>query len=456
MTQSAAQAKTSSDRRIQALLEAPVLPLLLRMAWPNMLIMLVQASTGLIETWWVSRLGTEALAGMALVFPPFMLVTMISAGAVGGAISASVARALGAGRQEDADRLVLHAVVINVVLGSLFCAVFLLFGRPIYRLLGGHGAELESALLYSDALFSGVVFIWLMNGLASVVRGTGNMLFPAVVTCVGAAILIPLSPLLIYGWGPVPAFGIAGAGLAQILFFAGGTLATAWYILSGRTAVQARWCRLRWGLLAGVLRLGGISSLMSIQTNVVIAGITALVASIASVEAVAGFGTATRLEYLLVPVVFGIGAPMVALVGVNVGAGKRERALSIALTGGLVAFCVTETIGVIAAIWPAQWLGLFSADPKMIEAGTAYLQIVGPAYGFFGLGLSLYFASQGANRLLWPFISAFLRLVIALGAGWLAVTLTASLHWLFVAVAAALVVYGTLSFLAIRAGAWFR
>jgi Na+-driven multidrug efflux pump len=85
--------------RTLRLLEGPILPVLLGMAWPNILVMLAQASTGLIETWWISRLGTDALAGMALVFPGFMLMGMLSAGAMGGGISSAVARALGGGRQ---------------------------------------------------------------------------------------------------------------------------------------------------------------------------------------------------------------------------------------------------------------------------------------------------------------------------------------------------------------------
>ncbi len=100
------------------LLEDPIVPMLLRMAWPNILIMVAQAATGLIETWWVARLGTDALAGMALVFPPVMLMQMISAGAMGGGISSAIARALGRGRRDEADDLVLHAVVINAVLST--------------------------------------------------------------------------------------------------------------------------------------------------------------------------------------------------------------------------------------------------------------------------------------------------------------------------------------------------
>ncbi|MGV2164037.1 MATE family efflux transporter [Rhizobium sp. L80/93] len=111
--------------RIRRMLTDPILPMLVRLAWPNVLIMLVQASTGLIETWWLSHLGTDVLAGMALVFPAVMLMQMMSAGAFGGAISSGIARALGGGRNADANQLATHAIIINVALGIIFSAIML-------------------------------------------------------------------------------------------------------------------------------------------------------------------------------------------------------------------------------------------------------------------------------------------------------------------------------------------
>jgi putative MATE family efflux protein len=354
------------------LLRDPIVPTLLRMAWPNILIMLAQASTGLIETWWIARLGTDALAGMALVFPIVMMVQMIANGAMGGGISSAIARALGGGRRDEADALVLHAIVINVALGLGISLVMLAFGRPVYRALGGAGGELEAALIYSNVVFAGSVLFWLLNGLAALIRGTGNMIVPAAVICAGVIFLVPFSPLLIFGFGPIPALGIAGGGVALLVFYAAGSAILAWYILSGRNLARFRWCRLRWSLFHDILRVGAISAIQSVQTNVTIALATALVAAAADVNAIAGFGTGARLEYLLVPVVFGLGAPLVALVGTNIGAGQQQRALRIALTGGALAFALTEAIGLAAAIWPERWLTLFSAEPGMIEVGSAY------------------------------------------------------------------------------------
>jgi putative MATE family efflux protein len=442
--------------RTDLLLHGPIVWTTLRLAWPNILVMLAQAATGLIETYFIARLGIDALAGMALVFPGVMLMQMVSAGAMGGGISSAIARAIGAGRREEADALVLHGIVIHVALGLFFSVVMLAFGAPIYRALGGRGGELEAALAYSNVVFAGNMLLWILNALASAIRGTGNMLVPALVICVGVVVLIPLSPCLIFGIGPFPALGIAGGGAALVLFNAAGIAVLAWYMLSGRSLAQLRLTPLRWRLIRSILGVGAWSSISSVQTNIIIASATALAASVAGADAVAGYGTGARLEYLLIPLVFGLGAPLVALVGTNIGAGQRERALRIGLAGGAIAFTLTEAIGVATALWPQAWLALFSTDPNVIAAGSAYLRMVGPFYGFFGLGLALYFASQGAGRLFWPLLAGFLRMGIAVGGGYLAVRATGSLTWLFAALAIGLVVQGLSVLAAVLSGAWFE
>ena len=120
-----------------------------------------------------------------------------------------------------------------------------------------------------------------------------------------------------------------------------------------------------------------------------------------------------------------------------------------------MAAAITGTIGTLAALFPHAWLGLFTTDPEVLAAGTWYLRVVGPCYGFFGAGLALYFASQGAGRLLWPLLAGLTRLIIAGVGGWLATRwLDGGLSGLFGAMAVALVVFGTINVLAVRLGAW--
>ena len=451
---SAVAGSVPANPRAQALLHGPIVSTLVRLSWPNILVMLAQASTGLVETWWLSRLGTDVLAGMAVVFPVVMLMQMMSQGAMGGGISSAIARALGAGRQDEADAFVLHAILINMLFGAVFSGLVLGFGPSLYLALGWQGASLAAALNYSNVVFAGVILLWVMNGLASVIRGTGNMLVPALVICGGVFVLVPLSPLLIFGIGPFPALGVAGGGAALVFYYIGGTAIFAWYILSGRNGVRLRRVRLQWHLFREILRVGAVAAITSLQTNLTVAITTALVGSWFGAADVAGYGTGARLEYLLGPLVFGIGGTLVAMVGMNIGAGQPARALRIAFVGGAAAFVLTEAIGVAAAIWPEAWLRLFDSNPAMLASGSAYLRAVGPFYGCYGLGFALYFASQGAGRLLWPLLAGLLRLIVATGGGWLALRLTGSQGWLFTALAAGLVLYGVLIPVSILRGAW--
>lgn len=444
------------DERTRLLLEAPIGRTLLRLAAPNIVVMVAQAAVGLVETFFVGKLGTDALAGMALVFPIVMLMQMVSAGAMGGGIASAIARALGAGRRDDADALVLHAMVIAVGFGIVFSLVLLLCGRWLYAEMGGSGAALAAAVTYSHWVFAGAILVWLFNSLAAVIRGTGNMTVPANVTVVGVVALVPLSPLLIFGWGPIPAMGIAGGAVALLLYYLAGTLALAVYLWSDRSLLKPslRKVKLRWPLFRDILRVGLLGSVSSLATNLSI-GIATSLAGGFGTAAIAGYGTASRLEYLLVPLVFGLGAPLVAMVGTCMGAGQHERALKATWIGAAMAFVLTGAIGMAAAIFPRAWLSLFGSDPAMIEAGTLYLRTVGPLYGFFGVGLVLYFASQGAGRLLWPVAGNIARLLVAGIGGWLAIRWGGGLWHVFMAQGAALVVYGVVIAGAIAGGAWF-
>jgi Na+-driven multidrug efflux pump len=428
------------DARTQLLLEGPVSSTILRLSLPNVIVMVVQTSIGLIETFFVAKLGLDALAGMALVFPLYMLLQMVTAGAMGGAILSAVARALGSGHRYRANELVWYAVAVTIVLGALTTLATLLFAPRLYALMGGRDGSLTAATTYSAVVFAGTIPLWLFNSFAALIRGTGNMFFPAAVMTVGAVFLIPLSPVLIFGLGPFPQLGIAGGAAAVVLYYTIGCAIFATYIWSGRGVLKASLIppKLAWAPMRDILRVGAASSVVSLSTNIVIATATGL-AGLVGPAVVAGYGTGVRLEYLLVPLVFGLGTPVAAMVGTCIGAGPCDPQGSLP-----------------AAFFPSAWLSLFGSDPNMIAVGSSYLQIVGPFYGFFGGGLALYFASQGAGRVGWAMMVAVLRVVIAAGGGWFAVIALGNSNGLFVALAAALVVYGLANAAAVAGGAWFK
>src|SRR5437899_9466996 len=362
------------DPRTRLLLEGSIVGTLLRLAAPNVLVMLAQAAVGLIETYFIAKLGTDALAGVTLVFPVLMLMQMMSAGAMGGGISSAIARALGAGRRADADALVLHSLAIAVSFGLVFMLGVLGGGRWLYGAMGGRGASLAAALTYSNVVFSGAILTWIFNSLANVIRGTGNMVVPAAIASAGAVALIPLSPCLIFGWGTFPRLGVAGGAVAVVAYYAVGSVALFAYLRSGRNVVRLSFhdVRFRWPLFGDILRVGAIAALITVQTNLTIVITTALVGRFGP-AAIAGYGTGARLEYLLIPLVFGLGGPLVAMVGTNLRAGERDRAVRAAWIGAALAAGLTEMIGLSAAAAPHAWLSLFDTDPAMLSAGSRYL-----------------------------------------------------------------------------------
>jgi putative MATE family efflux protein len=439
------------------LTQGPVLPLILSLALPNMVAMVSAAAVSIAETAYVGALGRDALAAMAVVFPFVMLMQTVSGGAMGGAISAAVSRALGANRDDAARSLALHAAVIGLVGGLLFLAVFLLFGPALYRLLGARDAVLQQALLYSNVLFIGAPFTWLTNSLVSVVRGSGNIRFSALLI-VGATLLqVALGAGLGLGLGPFPRWGMAGVALGQVLAFSAATLVLLWYLRSPLPRVPLVWrgMALQRESFAQILRVGLLGSLSPVQNVLTVLVLTGLIARL-GVDALAGYGIGARLEFLLIPLSFGIGVTLVPLVGMAIGRGDVARARRVAWTGALLAGAVVGTIGLWACIWPRGWASLFTDQPMVLAQAELYLRWAGPGFAFYGFGITLYFASQGAGQVLGPVLGATMRLaVIAIGGALLAQAQAPGWAY-FALVSAAMLAYGLFNAAALARTDWRR
>jgi len=438
--------------RTRLLLEGPIVSTLLKLTPANLVVNVVLiAVTASIDAHFVGQLGLEPLAGLSLVFPFMMLMQQMANASMGGAIAAAVARAIGAGRRDDATALVIHALVIACVAGALFSALFLLAGPLIYGVLGGRGTVLAAALDYSTAIFAGAAIYWLLGALTSVVRATGRVALLAYVY-VGAEVLhFVLVPLLVFGAGPIPAFGVAGAGIATVTSFATSSLVLACYLASGRSSVTLsfRGMRFQRAMFGDILKIGVPMSMLPLFNNVALAALTAY-AGLLGTTALAGFGIGVRLEYLLYPINFGLGAGVLAMVGTNIGARQYERAGQIAWIGTGLSTIVMWLIGVVAITAPALWTGLFTADPEIRQAAAAYLGVVGMAYIFIAPN-TLMSAFQSTRQPQFPLMASLARLVVVLVGGWIATQVfEPSLFGLAVVTLAGLVALGsvlTLAFL---------
>jgi putative MATE family efflux protein len=449
---------TGAERKArarEAMLTGPIVSTLVKLALPTIGVLVAQTAVGIAETYYVSFLGTDALAGVALVFPIFMLMTTMSNGGLGSGVASSIARAIGAGRQKDADSLVFHSVVLAAISGALFTGGIVWGGPALYSALGGRDGSLHAALQYSNILFAGSIAVWIVNLLAAALRGSGNVKVPALVTLAGAIVMIPASPALIFGFGPIPRLGIAGAAVAFNVYYLGALFVMVSYMRSGRSGLTLSATRLEWRLFADILKVGLPTAINAVQTNLCVILVTGAV-GLFGTAALAGYGTASRLDYVMIPILFGLSSAVLTMVGINVGAGNGARARHIAWISGLIGAGITGAIGLVAAIDPTLWVGLFTNDPDVLAVGTTYLRVVGLLYGLYGFGFVMSFAAQGAGRILWPTIAVSARLVVSAGFGWLAVTsFGGTMHTLTLIVAASFVVYaGFAGLVMVQRSAW--
>jgi putative MATE family efflux protein len=392
------------------------------------------------ETYFVSSLGMHAVAAASLVVPVMMLMTMIANGGIGGGVSAAIARARGAGASEEADSLVWHALVIGVVSGALFMVAMAWGGARLFHALGGDQETLRQARLYASILFGGAIVYWALTMLQSALRGAGAVRMAAIVMLGGVVVGLALSPALIMGWFGLPRLGIAGAGLAQVFSNTCGLLVLVAYMRSPMSPLRLRCHRLRRAHFAAILQVGLPSTVGASMSNLSITALTAA-AGMQGAVGLAAYGIASRLELMLMPIMFGFGTAVVAVVGTSLGAGLLKRARYAAIVNALVVACVLELIGIAVACRPHAWLGIFTRDPAVLAIGADYLHWLGPTFGFIALLTELYFAGQGANRLLWPLIGGAVRLAgtccltgLVL---WCAMPLHAAFGWLASSVIAA-------------------
>lgn len=422
-----------------------------RLAAPTVLAVVLQVVGQLIETWLAARQGTAALAAWAVVLPFQLLMSMASAGAMGGGVVSAVARALGAKQPEQAAELVLHALVIAICAGLLFAIALAGAAHTVFGLIAGPETAAEAAP-YAVWLFGvGAVPFWLTNTLASVLRGGGRHGAAGRVLSIGGVATPVLAWFLMEPCG----FGLRGAGMAVALVAIASAVAMAIPVMRGAAGFVPRlWVRPRAALFHRILSVGLVASMMATIANLTTILVTAGIAHHGP-AAVAGYGISARLEFLMIPLAFGIGSALTALVGQAVGAGGWRTARRTAWAGGLVALAFAGAVGFSVALFPGGFARLFTGDAAVVAVAERALIYVAPACAGFGIGMALYFASMGAARMGWPVVAGVSRITIAVVGGWLlSGPVGMGLDGYFLAVGLGITVYGAVVASAVRPGVW--
>ena len=415
--------------------------MLLNFATPSLVQILVQSAIAIIEIFLLSRLGTDVLAGISAVFPIVTLFVAITTVGMGGATSSAVARSLGAGNVSEAQALAAHAILLSLIFGAISAAALIFFGPEIYGLLGARGESLNQALLYSNIVFGGSISLWLLGGITAIVRGTGDMKTPARIAIFRAVAALPLFGMLIFGWGPVPGFGIAGAATAMLIYYTIGVIGLFVHLQSVKSPIHLTFSdfRPRWQLFSRILKVALLSSLQMLVSNVALIAITAYVAHF-GIEALAGYGLAARVDLLISSMVLALGAGTTTMVGTCVGAGLEARARRVTLVSCLLAAAIFAAIGLGVAFSGRSIAGLFTQVEEVVLAASGYFYATGLVYGFMAAFVILFSAYQGWGRATAPLLASLLRVAIVLAGGWMLQQQAPRLDWLYYLVAGSTVI----------------
>ncbi|MDC1310958.1 MATE family efflux transporter [Burkholderiales bacterium] len=437
------------------LVGAPLLPTMLRLAVPGVIGSMIQMLLIFVEIFLLNRAGTTALAAVATVFPLVMLANMLSAGAIGGATSGAVARALGSNDLLKAHAILRSAVFIAMLGGTLMGVIVTVFGPVFFYWVGARGDVLLAANAYARVIFFGIPLIWLFNMMCSVLRGAGAMTRSALAMSSVVLVYSSLGFWLIPEMNTVKSTNEIMTIAAYILLvsYAIGTVAVLILILLPGQPIRFNGFKVDWSIAASLLRSGLLAGTQSTATIAYSLIATGLLGRF-SIDWLAGYGLAVRLELVMVPVIFGIGSALIAVVGAYAGAGQRARAIEVAWRGTIANIVIVGTIGLILGFNPNWWCAGLGGDQVASHCGTT-LGILGPFYGFFAAGLGLYFASQGLNTLLWPVLGSLIRmLIVASGLVWLNFDWFGRPEAILWLVASAMGFYGVFVVLGLRFWAW--
>ena len=453
----------------KSLTELPFNKIFFKLAIPNVCATFFAATTVIFDLWYIGKIGISELAGVAYIFPIYMLTSMLSNGAFGGAVSGATARAFGSKNITQAECIFRSAILIALLGAIILMFLFFSFSEKFLIYYKVDKQVSLSAITYGNILLKGIFLIWLFNIIISVTRGSGNTTIPAISWLIvlffhilfatlnfnfdDRNIILTNSVSLLNGmflftsleWS---AISLLSGYLAGIIFILG-------FYFFGNHSYSLKFQDIF--KLRGFFKLiksGSIASCQSLMTISLALFCTTIIGNFGT-NWTAGFGIAIRLELLLIPIIFGIGGALIAIVGANVGANKFQRAIQMTWKGTSFSVVIVGVIGLFFSIYPELWSGLFTSDLQTKVTAKAYLNLVAPFYAFFALGLGLYFVCQAFNTLFWPVVGTFLRLFYV-------VILTlilfynnlASPYLLFFTMSSGLIIYGLFISLSLHFGPW--
>ena len=351
------------------LIELPFSKIFFRLAVPNLFSTIIASATTIFDLWYVGQIGIPELAGVAYIFPIYMLASMLSNGAFGGAVSGATARAFGSKNIFKAECIFRSAILIALVCALLMMTLFFCLAQTLFSSLSIYQEITTSALTYGRILLGGIVLIWLFNIVIAITRGSGNTLIPAISWLIvlifhilaasinfeykdGELILLEnvkiFSDFFIFN-------SLEWSAISFLLGYLAGIFFVFIFYYLGKHPFSFNVKNIfRIDGIKALLKSGSLASCQSIMT-IILAMFCIVIISTYGINWTAGFGIAIRLELLLIPIIFGIGGALIAIVGANVGAKKYNRAIIITWKGTSFSVFIVGIIGLFFSVFPDIW-----------------------------------------------------------------------------------------------------
>ena len=401
-----------SRRTSARLTEGPIVRGLLALAGPIVLANLFQTVYQLTDTFWVGRLGVEAVAAVSLSFPVLFFLISVGGG-LGIAGTILVAQYDGAGEAKRVNHVSAQTLLVSVAASIPLAVVGFTASRPVLRAMGAAPDVLPLATEYLQYSFAGLVFLFGYFVFQSLMRGVGDVRTPATIVFGTVLLNFVLDPLFIQGWGPVPALGVAGAALATLATQGLAAVIGVAVLFSGRYGIQIRAADFRpdWALQRRLVRLGFPASVEQSTRALGLTVMTVLVAGFGS-AVVAAYGVGVRvISFVIIPAL-GLSMATSTLVGQNIGAGRVDRSDRVAKVGTLVGFLGMSAAGLVGFVFAEPIVRAFiPGQPAVIADGTQFLRVVAPTFGLIGVQQVLSGVFRGAGH-------TFISMVLAIVALW--------------------------------------
>ena len=385
----------------------------MHLAFPIILANVLQSAYQLIDTFWLGRLGAEAVAAVSLSFPVFFLILSVGTGITMGT-TVLVSQSKGMNNQRLVDYSSSQSILVILLISLSLSVLGYFSARPLMTLVGAGPEILEDSIRYFQVSSLGFVFLFMFFTFQSVMRGIGHVWLPMYIVLGTVILNLVLDPLFIFGFGPIPAYGVAGAAWASVLTQGISAIIGLLILFRGKKGIHIR-IRDMFPDLEYVRRLFKIGIPSSMDQSTRAAGLTVMVMLVTSFgsDVVAAYGVGARiLSFIIIPAL-GLSIATTTLVGQNVGAGKIQRAERTGNLSSTIAFFSLSAAGVLMFIFAPQILAFFVPnDPKVIRDGATFIRIMAPSFGLMGVQQSMTGVFNGAGFTLASMLISILNLWI--------------------------------------------